>query len=140
MHCQVRLYRHSRYGCRRRGLYTYGRGRGKNQKRADAWSLELTKTRDILGALGDRKKPGQILVGFALETQDEKTHALGKMESKHADLIVLNSLRDAGAGFGYDTNKISIFGKDGQEWSFGLKSKEAVASDIVDTIYKLIVP
>ncbi len=112
----------------------------KIKKRADAWSLELTKTRDILGALGDRKKPGQILVGFALETQDEKTHALGKMESKHADLIVLNSLRDAGAGFGYDTNKISIFGKDGQEWSFGLKSKEAVASDIVDTIYKLIVP
>ena len=94
----------------------------KIKKGAETWSLELTRTQDIMGTLGARKKPGQILVGFALETQEEKTHALGKLESKHADLIVLNSLRDTGAGFGYDTNKISIFGKDGQEWSFGLKA------------------
>jgi len=78
-----------------------------------------------------------VLVGFALETENEKENAKEKLEKKNADLIVLNSLKDAGAGFGHDSNKVTIFGKEGQEFSFPLKSKEAVAKDIVDTIIRL---
>lgn len=106
----------------------------KIKKQDGTWALELTKTRDILQALGAAKREGQLLVGFALETQNEKSYALGKLEAKNADLIVLNSLRDAGAGFGYDTNKISIFDRQGAEHVFGLKSKDAVAQDIADVI------
>lgn len=106
----------------------------KIKKQDGTWALELTKTRDILQALGAVKREGQLLVGFALETQNEKSYALGKLEAKNADLIVLNSLRDAGAGFGYDTNKISIFDRQGAEHVFGLKSKDAVARDIADVI------
>lgn len=108
---------------------------GEKIKKQDGnWALELTKTRDILQSLGSVKREGQLLVGFALETQNEKSYALGKLEAKNADLIVLNSLRDAGAGFGYDTNKISIFDRQGAEHVFGLKSKDAVAQDIADVI------
>jgi phosphopantothenoylcysteine decarboxylase / phosphopantothenate---cysteine ligase len=106
----------------------------KVKKREGTWQLPLTKTVDILKELGRKKTAGQFLVGFALETTKEKEYALGKLESKNADLIVMNSLRDEGAGFGFDTNKITIFGKDGKEWVFGLKKKEAIAEDIVDTI------
>ncbi len=106
----------------------------KVKKQAAVWALELTKTKDILQELGRQKRAGQFLVGFALETQQEKTYALSKLESKNADLIVLNSLRDPGAGFGFDTNKITIFDRQGSEWSFELKTKEAVARDIADTI------
>ena len=110
----------------------------KIKKQAGSWALELTKTKDILQSLGSAKRDGQLLVGFALETQDEKAYALGKLEAKNADLIVLNSLRDAGAGFGYDTNKITIFDRQGTEHSFGLKSKEAVAQDIADVIVRTL--
>lgn len=106
----------------------------KIKKSDDTFQLELTKTKDILKSLGARKKKGQVLVGFALETTDEKNYALGKLEAKNADMIVLNSLNDAGAGFGYDTNKITIFQRNGKEIRFDTKSKEAVAKDIVDTI------
>jgi phosphopantothenoylcysteine decarboxylase / phosphopantothenate---cysteine ligase len=106
----------------------------KVKKQAPVWALELTKTKDILQELGRQKRDDQFLVGFALETQQEKTYALSKLESKNADLIVLNSLRDPGAGFGFDTNKITIFDRQGSEWSFELKAKEAVARDIADTI------
>ncbi|HTJ13811.1 MAG TPA: bifunctional phosphopantothenoylcysteine decarboxylase/phosphopantothenate--cysteine ligase CoaBC [Dinghuibacter sp.] len=106
----------------------------KIKKQPGTWALELTKTKDILQALGAAKHGDQLLVGFALETRDEKSYALGKLEAKNADLIVLNSLRDAGAGFGYDTNKITIFDRQGTEHSFGLKSKDAVARDIADVI------
>lgn len=109
----------------------------KIKKREQHLTLELVKTKDILKSLGEQKKQGQVLVGFALETENEKEHAREKLEKKNADLIVLNSLKDAGAGFGHDSNKVTIFGKGGQEFSFPLKSKEAVAKDIVDTIIRL---
>jgi phosphopantothenoylcysteine decarboxylase/phosphopantothenate--cysteine ligase len=108
----------------------------KIKKSEDEWSLRFTKTRDILKSLGQQKKPGQFLVGFALETHNEKWNAIGKLNSKNADLIVLNSLQDTGAGFGYDTNKITIFDKVGNEYTFETKSKTAVAKDIVDVIIR----
>ena len=88
-------------------------------------------------SLGEKKKAGQVLVGFALETNNEKQHALEKLQRKNADMIVLNSLGDTGAGFGYDTNKITIFEKGGKEFAFDKKSKKEVAKDIVDTIIRL---
>lgn len=106
----------------------------KIKKKDENLNLELTKTKDILKSLGEKKKAGQILVGFALETVNEKKYALEKLEKKNADMIVLNSLNDIGAGFGYDTNKITIFQKDGNEIHFDTKSKEEVAKDIVDII------
>jgi phosphopantothenoylcysteine decarboxylase/phosphopantothenate--cysteine ligase len=105
---------------------------------SDSLMLELTRTKDILKALGDIKKKGQVLVGFALETRDEKAYALSKLQTKNADLIVLNSAKDEGAGFGVDTNKITIFSKDGQEWSYEQKPKQQVAKDIVDQVVKLL--
>jgi phosphopantothenoylcysteine decarboxylase/phosphopantothenate--cysteine ligase len=109
----------------------------KIKKREDHFKLELTKTRDILKSLGEKKKAGQVLVGFALETVDEKKYAREKLLKKNADMIVLNSLNDAGAGFGHDTNKITIFRKKGKEIEFDTKPKEEVAKDIVDTIIRL---
>lgn len=108
----------------------------KIKKGDDTLVLELTRTKDILKTLGGLKKQGQTLVGFALETSDGRAYALGKLQSKNADFIVLNTLGDEGAGFGSDTNKITIFGKDGSERSFGVKPKQQVAKDIVDTIVK----
>ena len=109
----------------------------KIKKKENSLTVELRKTKDILKSLGEKKKPGQVLVGFALETNEEKKNALSKLKEKNADLIVLNSLKDAGAGFGHDTNKITIFGKAGEEFDFETKSKQEVAKDIVDTIIKL---
>lgn len=109
----------------------------KIKKKKQSLVLELVKTKDILKSLGEKKKKGQVLVGFALETENEKENAKEKLERKNADLIVLNSLKDAGAGFGHDSNKVTIFGREGQEFSFPLKSKDAVAKDIVDTIIRL---
>ncbi|MBO9660208.1 MAG: bifunctional phosphopantothenoylcysteine decarboxylase/phosphopantothenate--cysteine ligase CoaBC [Chitinophagaceae bacterium] len=106
----------------------------KIKKKEDRFNLELTRTTDILKSLGEKKKAGQIVVGFALETTDERNYALGKLEAKNADMIVLNSLNDAGAGFGGDTNKVTIFQRNGKETHFDTKSKEEVARDIVDTI------
>jgi phosphopantothenoylcysteine decarboxylase/phosphopantothenate--cysteine ligase len=97
-------------------------------------TIPLTKTKDILKTLGGLKRNGQIVVGFALETNNEKENALQKLQSKNADMIVLNSLQDAGAGFGHDTNKITIFDKTGNTYPFEVKSKKEVARDIVDTI------
>jgi phosphopantothenoylcysteine decarboxylase / phosphopantothenate---cysteine ligase len=108
----------------------------KIKKKDDNWSLSFSKTRDILKSLGKEKKTGQILVGFALETNNEKANALEKLKSKNADFIVLNSLRDPGAGFGHDTNKVTIFDKSGQEYAFEMKSKTEVASDIIDVIIR----
>lgn len=106
----------------------------KIKKQESALVVELVKTKDILKSLGDVKKENQYLVGFALETENEKSNALKKLESKNADLIVLNSLRDAGAGFGHNSNKITIFDRQGHEFGFDLKSKADVARDIVNTI------
>ena len=77
-------------------------------------------------------------MGFALETNNEKEYALLKLRKKQADMIVLNSLNDAGAGFGYDTNKITIYDRDDNEMSFPQKSKQQVAKDIVDKIIKML--
>ena len=109
----------------------------KIKKKEDNLHIELTKTTDILKTLGDKKKAGQLLVGFALETNDEKKYALEKLQEKNADMIVLNSLNDAGAGFGHETNKISIFAKNGKEFHFDMKTKNEVAKDIVNTLIKL---
>jgi phosphopantothenoylcysteine decarboxylase/phosphopantothenate--cysteine ligase len=110
----------------------------KIKKKDGNMQIELKKTKDILASLGAIKQNGQWLVGFALETTNEKEYALGKLNSKNADMIVLNSLNDKGAGFGGDTNKITIFDKNEQEYSFTTKSKKEVAKDIVDTIKKLM--
>lgn len=103
----------------------------------DAPVIELVKNPDIAKTLGEAKRPGQILVGFALETDHEETNAQGKLASKHLDMIVLNSLRDAGAGFGTDTNKVTIYTADGRALPFCMKSKAGVAGDILDTIETL---
>lgn len=110
---------------------------GKIKKKDDKLTVELTKTKDILKTLGEIKKEKQVLVGFALETDNEKVNALEKLAKKNADMIVLNSLNDEGAGFRGDTNKITIFTKAGEEIKFETKSKAEVAADIVDTIIKL---
>ena len=77
------------------------------------------------------------MVGFALETNDERKNALEKLKEKNADIIVLNSLKETGAGFDHDTNKITIFGKAGEELDFEKKSKQDVAKDIVDTLIRI---
>ena len=110
----------------------------KIKKNENTFNIELTKTKDILKSLGEKKKNKQILVGFALETNNEKEYALKKLQTKNADMIVLNSLNDAGAGFGYDTNRITIFDKHNNEYKFDTKSKKEVAKDIVNTIIKLL--
>ncbi len=111
----------------------------KIKKSENSFAVELQKTKDILKHLGDIKKEGQFLVGFALETTNEKEYALKKLESKNADMIVLNSLNDKGAGFGYDTNKITIFDKARHSYDFDMKTKKETAVDIVNTIIKLYV-
>lgn len=93
--------------------------------------LDLVPTQDIAACLGQMKSKDQCLVGFALETNNEREHALGKLQRKNLDFIVLNSLRDAGAGFAHDTNKITILTTEGEEKPFPLKSKLEVAEDIV---------
>ena len=106
----------------------------KIKKKEGNINLELTKTQDIAASLGKLKHNGQIIVGFALETEDEQNNALKKLESKNFDLIVLNSLNDKGAGFGHDTNKISIINRKHEIKSFALKDKREVAQDIVKAI------
>lgn len=97
-------------------------------------SLELVKTKDILLKAGELKSKKQTLVGFALETNNEKKNAIKKLVTKNANLIVLNSLNDNGAGFGYDTNKITIFDNNHKEYQFPAKTKKEVAADLVNTI------
>lgn len=99
--------------------------------------IKLKKTPDILLNLGKLKKDHQVLVGFALETQNEEANALKKLSEKNADIIVLNSMKDEGAGFKKDTNKITIYKKSGSVKRFETKPKEIVASDIVDEIIEI---
>lgn len=110
----------------------------KIKKSSGTLTVELTKTKDILKALGQEKRKGQLLVGFALETNNEKEYAREKLAGKNADMIVLNSLNDEGAGFGYDTNKITIFERGGQEIPYERKPKQQVAYDIVDRIVNML--
>ncbi|HEY6954755.1 MAG TPA: bifunctional phosphopantothenoylcysteine decarboxylase/phosphopantothenate--cysteine ligase CoaBC [Flavisolibacter sp.] len=109
----------------------------KIKKKQDEFTIKLKKTKDILGSFGNMKSAGQTLVGFALETENEVVNARKKLEDKNADLIVLNSLQDAGAGFSHDTNKVRLFFKSGDEKPIELKSKTALAKDIVDAIIQI---
>ena len=99
--------------------------------------LRLKPTHDIAAALGRMKQPHQHLVGFALETNDETAHAQDKLRRKNLDFIVLNSLRDAGAGFRHDTNKVTIISKSDIK-EYPLKSKAEVAKDIVDELVRIL--
>jgi phosphopantothenoylcysteine decarboxylase/phosphopantothenate--cysteine ligase len=99
--------------------------------------IKLVKNPDIARTLGEKKSDKQIVVGFALETDNESVNALSKLASKHLDMIVLNSLRDAGAGFRTDTNKITIYTADGHSCRYDVKSKREVAVDIIDAIEAL---
>jgi phosphopantothenoylcysteine decarboxylase/phosphopantothenate--cysteine ligase len=110
----------------------------KIKKSGNELMLQLLKTRDILQALGEKKRDDQLLVGFALETNNEREYALNKMQTKNADMIVLNSLRDASAGFGYSTNKVTIFDKAGNEHALDLASKQKIAEEIVNIIIQKI--
>lgn len=101
------------------------------KKGAGEMGIVLEKTPDIASELGKMKKEGQLNIGFALETNNEEQNAFAKLEKKNFDMIVLNSLRDMGAGFNFDTNKVSIFSKGNMKKEFELKSKAEVAEDIV---------
>jgi phosphopantothenoylcysteine decarboxylase/phosphopantothenate--cysteine ligase len=111
----------------------------KIKKHTNSFSIELKKTTDILKVLGQHKRTGQILVGFALETQNEEQNAIEKLQKKNLDLIVLNSLNDKGAGFQVDTNKVTIIDRELQKTSFDTKSKEQVAADICQKVIALVV-
>jgi len=109
----------------------------KIKKNDGEFTVTLKKTKDILGTFGSKKSNGQTLVGFALETENEVQHARQKLQQKNADLIILNSLKDEGAGFGHNTNKVRLFFKGGKEVPLELKSKTALAKDIVDAIIEI---
>lgn len=104
----------------------------------DELTLELEKTQDILRTLGTDRPAGQVLVGFSLETNNEKEYALKKLREKNLDLIVMNSLNDPGAGFNYDTNKVTLFDRNGVAKDLPLKSKQEVAKDIVTAITDIL--
>lgn len=110
----------------------------KIKKDKNEFSLKLKPTADIAATLGKMKKPGQIVAGFALETDDEIENARKKLIRKNLDLIVLNSLRESGAGFGYDTNKITLIDRNNIIDKFELKSKEEAAKDILNKIVSMI--
>lgn len=110
----------------------------KIKKSSEDLKIDLVKTTDILATLGSRKSPSQVLVGFALETENEEENALKKIKNKNLDFIVLNSLRDEGAGFKSDLNKITIIDKHLNRQLFELKSKKDVATDICSKIVSLI--
>jgi phosphopantothenoylcysteine decarboxylase/phosphopantothenate--cysteine ligase len=101
--------------------------------------IRLKPTNDIAAQLGRMKKPDQLLVGFALETDDELQNAISKLKRKKLDIIVLNSLKEKGAGFGFDTNRITIIDRNNNIDKFELKSKEDAANDIIDKIVSMIV-
>ena len=110
----------------------------KIKRGADDLILELAPTHDIAAELGRRKRSGQLLVGFALETNDEMVNASLKLKKKNLDLIVLNSLKDKGAGFGGDTNKVTMLDREERRYEYDLKSKQEVAKDIVDRIVEML--
>ena len=110
----------------------------KIKKKEESVLLNLVKTKDILHELGKIKTSKQQLIGFALETNNEIDNAFAKLHTKNLDFIVLNSLKDEGSGFGFDTNKVSIISKDHTISTFELKSKTEVAADLFDFIQKEI--
>jgi phosphopantothenoylcysteine decarboxylase/phosphopantothenate--cysteine ligase len=110
----------------------------KIKKQDNSLNIELKTTTDILKALGEQKRKDQILVGFALETNNEEQNAIDKLKKKNLDFIVLNSLNDKGAGFKTDTNKITIIDHNLQKSTFELKDKNEVAADICNKLAELI--
>jgi phosphopantothenoylcysteine decarboxylase/phosphopantothenate--cysteine ligase len=110
----------------------------KIKKKEGGFSIELVKTKDIAAELGKLKTDKQVVVGFALETDNELNNAREKLQKKNMDFIVLNSMRDEGAGFGYDTNRVTIIDKEGNTAKFDLKAKAEVAKDIVYYVNKII--
>lgn len=110
----------------------------KTKRGKENWKLDLMPTKDIAAALGEKKTSKQLLVGFALETEDEIENATRKAQNKNLDFIVLNSLNEKGAGFQVDTNKITIIDKNNNQQVFELKSKKEVAVDIVNKIVSLL--
>ena len=106
----------------------------KVKKKEGPLAIELKRTGDIAGSFGTRKTSNQFSVGFALETNNEEVNAVGKLNKKNFDIVVLNSLREKGAGFKHNTNKVTIFTKDGGHEKYEVKSKRAVAVDIIDTL------
>ncbi len=110
----------------------------KIKKNEDSFTIKMVKNIDIAYEFGKIKQPHQVSVGFALETNDEEANAIGKLNKKNFDMVVLNSMNDAQAGFGYDTNKISIIKKDLSAAVFSLKSKTEVAFDIAETAVELL--
>lgn len=109
----------------------------KIKREKDDLIIKLKPTQDIAAALGKLKKSNQVMVGFALETNDEEEHAKGKLERKNLDFIVLNSLNDKGAGFRHDTNKITIIDKE-NVIEFPLKNKKEVATDIINHLAEIL--
>ena len=110
----------------------------KIKRKGDEMVLHLRPTKDIAATLGQMKRDGQVLVGFALETCDEESNAEHKLAKKNLDFIVLNSLRDEGAGFRTDTNKVTIIRRDHTRLEFPLKPKTEVARDIVDVLCEYV--
>ena len=110
----------------------------KRKKEAGGFTIKLVENPDIALNAGKQKKAHQFHVGFALETHNEKDFALQKLQKKNFDLIVLNSLNDEGAGFAHDSNKVTVYDKDNNAYPFELKSKEAVADDIIQIILQKI--
>ena len=108
----------------------------KLKKDTESINIEFVKTQDILKSLGDVKSAKQVLVGFALETNDEIQNAKKKLSDKNLDFIVLNSMNDKGAGFKHDTNKITIIDNSNKLYKFELKSKQEVADDIINHLVK----
>lgn len=113
-------------------------GNKKIKRGKENWNLELKPSKDIAAALGEAKRNNQVLVGFALETNDELLNAKNKLEKKNLDFIVLNSLNEKGAGFQFDTNKITIIDKNNNQQFFELKSKKEVAVDIIQKVISLL--
>ncbi|MDE6160187.1 MAG: bifunctional phosphopantothenoylcysteine decarboxylase/phosphopantothenate--cysteine ligase CoaBC [Muribaculaceae bacterium] len=108
------------------------------REHVDEYNLHLVKNPDIAAILGAEKRAGQFVVGFALETDNEHANAIDKMTRKNLDMIVLNSLKDAGAGFGTETNKVDIYRANGYCHSYPLKSKREVAADIFNEIERCV--
>ncbi|HIZ87352.1 MAG TPA: bifunctional phosphopantothenoylcysteine decarboxylase/phosphopantothenate--cysteine ligase CoaBC [Candidatus Coprenecus pullistercoris] len=110
----------------------------KIKKDGSAMTIDLVPTEDIAAAIGSRRRQDGVVAGFALETDHAEDNAMGKLRRKNMDMIVLNSLEDPGAGFGVDTNKVTIFFRDGSRRDVPMASKAEVASSIVDSIEKLL--
>ena len=110
----------------------------KVKRGSGEWILQLKPTRDIAAEMGRRKRAGQIMVGFALETEHELEHARQKLEKKNMDLVVLNSMRDSGAGFETDTNRVTVVDRLGNVERYELKPKAQVASDLVQWVIKMV--